>query len=44
MKIERVFKNKVREKTLLSFDHKMNLDVYKELSDDFERSLEKELK
>ena len=44
MRIERVFKNKVKEKTLLSFNHEMNLDIYNELSNEFEGSLEKELK
>ncbi|MBR3209661.1 MAG: hypothetical protein IKF82_05275 [Bacilli bacterium] len=43
MKIERVFKNKVKEKTLLSSSHEMNLEVYNELSKEFENSLNKRL-
>ncbi|KKK35696.1 hypothetical protein WN59_02405 [Salinicoccus sediminis] len=44
MKIERVFKNKVKEKTLLSYNHEMNLKTYNALSDEFEESLNVELK
>ena len=43
MKIESVFKNKVIEKTLLSSGHNMNLEVYKELADEFEESLKQQL-
>lgn len=43
MKIESVFKNKVRERTFLSQSHEMNVDVYKELSEEFESSIDKNL-
>jgi len=43
MSLERVFKNKVREKTLLANNNEMNLATYNELSAEFEKSLKKEL-